>query len=163
VYIKIGRLQYWMRNYDLAMRAYSRVVDLDPQHARAHTRLGMVYAVTEDFDRAIDEFKLAQDLSGADPYLDCFLGYAHAKSGKRAVAKRAIEQLARRSRLEYVPAFCTALVYIGLGEVDQALLWLERAYKDRSVYMVFAKVEPLLDEIRKQSRFVRLMAEMHLS
>src|SRR5487761_179787 len=163
VYIKIGRLQYWMRNYELAMRAYSRVVDLDPRHARAHTRLGMVYAVTEDFDRAIDEFKLAQDLSGADPYLDCFLGYAHAKSGKRAVAKRVIEQLARRSRLEYVPAFCTALVYIGLGEVDHALLWLERAHKDRSAYMVFAKVEPLLDEIRKHPRFVRLLAEMLLS
>ena len=162
VYIKIGRLQYWMRNYDRALRAYNRVIGLDPQHARAHTRLGMVHAATEQFDQAIVEFKRAQELSGADPYLDSFLGYAHAKCGKRAVAKRTIEELARRSRREYVPAFCTGLVYIGLGEVERALLWLEKAYDDRSAYMVFAKVEPLLDEIRKHPRFAGLLTEMRL-
>jgi DNA-binding winged helix-turn-helix (wHTH) protein/tetratricopeptide (TPR) repeat protein len=162
VYIKTGRLHYWTRDYDGAMRAYNRVIGLDSQHARAHTRLGMVYAATGEFDKAIAGFRRAKELSGADPYLDSFLGYAHAKLGKRSVAKKVIEQLAERSQREYVPAFCTALIHVGLEDMERALQWLEKAYEDRSAYMVFVKVEPLLDQIRAEPRFQKLLEKMRL-
>ena len=163
VYIKTGRLHYWTRDYDGAVRAYNRVIGLDSLHARAHTRLGMVYAVTNELDKAIAEFRRAKELSGADPYLDGFLGYAYARAGKRSAARKAIEQLADRSQREYVPAFCTALIHVGLEDTDLGLLWLEKAYADRSAYMVFAKVEPLLDLIRPEPRFQRLLEKMRLS
>jgi DNA-binding winged helix-turn-helix (wHTH) protein/tetratricopeptide (TPR) repeat protein len=162
VYIKRGRLHYWMRDYEGAISAYSRVIGLDSQHARAHTRLGMVYAATAEFDKAITEFKRAKELSGADPYLDGFLGYAHARLGKRTTARKAVEQLADRSQREYIPAFCTALIYVGLEDTVQALRWLEKAYEDRSAYMVFVKVEPLLDQIRQEPRFQKLLNRMRL-
>src|SRR5579863_6860169 len=162
VYIKRGRLHYWMRDYEGAISAYSRVTGLDSGYARAHTRLGMVYAATGEFDKAITEFKRAKELSGADPYLDGFLGYAHARLGKRAMARKAVEQLSERSQREYIPAFCTALIHVGLEETDQALHWLERAYEDRSAYMVFAKVEPLLDRMRQEPRFQKLLHKMRL-
>lgn len=162
VHIKIGRLYYWDRDYGPAIDAYRRVVSLNPQHARAHTRLGMTYAAKQDFDGAIVEFKEARQLSGPDPYLDSFLGHAQANAGKLGIAKQTIDSLTQRSRHEYVPAFCTALIYIGLGELDRALNWLEKAYEDRSAYMVFAKVEPLLDPVRNKSRFQKLLDRMQL-
>lgn len=163
VYVKAGRLHYWKRDYDQAIHAYNRVTELDKRHARAHTRLGMVYSAIGEFDKAISEFKYAQELSGADPYLDSFLGYVHARLGKRTAAKHLIEQLSQRSRREYVPAFCTALIYLGLEEGDRALHWFEKAYEDRSAYMVFIKVEPLLDQIRSAPRFRRLLDKMRLT
>ena len=45
------------------------------------------------------------------------------------------------------------MIYAGLGEKDQAFAWLEKAYDDRSSYMVYLKVEPMLDRLRSDSRF----------
>jgi hypothetical protein len=61
-----------------------------------------------------------------------------------------------------VPAFSVVLVYIGLGERDHALEWLERAYQDRSAYMVYAKTDPLLDPLRSDPRFISLLHRMRL-
>ncbi|MGH9356148.1 MAG: tetratricopeptide repeat protein, partial [Terriglobia bacterium] len=49
VHIKVGRISYWRRDYDRAIEAYRKVIDLDPQYARAHTRLGMTYAAKQCF------------------------------------------------------------------------------------------------------------------
>lgn len=162
VQIKLGRLYYWSKDYDRAIEAFQEVISLNPQHARAHTRLGMTYAVKGAFAEAIEEFKEAQRLSGPDPYLDAFLGYVQARLGKRAAARKILEKLKQRSHAEYVPAFTSALVYVGLGDQDSALDWLLKAYKDRSSYMVFAKVEPLLDPLRSRPRLNDLLRRMGL-
>ena len=59
-----------------------------------------------------------------------------------------LEDLIRKSHTQYVPAFSIAFVYMGLGDNDRALDWLEKAYEDRSTYMVYAKTDALLDPIR---------------
>jgi hypothetical protein len=78
------------------------------------------------------------------------------------MARKAVEQLSERSQREYIPAFCSALIHVGLEETDQALHGLEKAHEDRSAYMVFAKVEPLLDQIREEPRFQKLLNKMRL-
>lgn len=162
VHIKVGRIAYWSREYDRAIEAYRKVIDLDPQYARAHTRLGMTYAAKQAFGDAISEFQEAQRLSGPDPYLVGLLGYAQALSGNTGIAGKMLEKLAQRSRRQFVPAFSMALICIGLGERDHALEWLEKSCQDRSTYMVFAKIEPLLDPIRPDPRFGALLRRMRL-
>ena len=68
--------------------------------------------------------------------------------------------LTRRSHTQYVPAFCIALVYIGLGDHDRAMDGLEKAYQERSTYMVYAKIDALLDPIRSDRRFIDLIQKM---
>jgi DNA-binding winged helix-turn-helix (wHTH) protein/tetratricopeptide (TPR) repeat protein len=162
VNIEVGRIFYWSRKYDRAIEAYRKVIDLNPHYARAHTRLGMAYAAEGSWGDAIHEFKEAQQLSGADPYLDGLLGYAEAMSGNLGRAQVTLEDLKQRSPLTYVPAFSAALVYIGLGEYDSAFEWLERAYQDRSTYLVYAKTDPLLDPVRSDPRFFALLQRMGL-
>jgi DNA-binding winged helix-turn-helix (wHTH) protein/tetratricopeptide (TPR) repeat protein len=162
VHIEVGRIFYWSRMYDRAIDAYRRVIDLDPQYARAHTRLGMTHAAAGNFFEAIREFKVAQKLSGADPYLDGLLGYAQGRSGNTASARIILEDLKQRAGHQYVPAFSVALACVGLSEHDQALEWLEKSYQDRSTYLVYAKTDPLLDPVRSDPRFAVLLHRMRL-
>jgi tetratricopeptide (TPR) repeat protein len=136
---------------------------LDPYFARAHTRLGMVYSAQGDFRGAIREFEQARQLSGPEPYLDGLVAYAQASSGQTRLARKTLNDLMQRSRVQFVPAFSIALVCLGLRDRDVALDWLAKAYQDRSTYMVYAKSDPILDTLRPDPRFSDLLKRMRLT
>jgi len=164
VLTEVGRVYYWNRQYDLAIEAFQKVISLDPQFARAHTRLGIAYVAKKNYSAALREFQQSAELSGSDPYLDGLMGYAQALSGNSAGASEVMTDLAARAkRHQFVPAFSLALVSIGLGDRSGAAEWLDRAYQDRSTYMVYAKVDPLLDPVRSDPRFSGLLQRMGLS
>jgi DNA-binding winged helix-turn-helix (wHTH) protein/Flp pilus assembly protein TadD len=160
---EVGWAYYSSHQYGSAIDAYQNVLDLDQNFARAHTRLGMVYAAQKNFSNAIREFKKAQDLSGPDPYVDGLLGYSEALSGNTDAARKLLLELTKRSHTEYVPAFSMALICIGLHENDRALSWLTQSFQQRSTYLVYAKTDPLLDSIRSDPRFGALMDQMGLA
>jgi hypothetical protein len=56
-----------------------------------------------------------------------------------------------------------AAVYVGLGEKTEALAWLERAYAEHDVNITYLKVEPELDDLRAEPRFVELVRRIGLS
>src|SRR5580700_10313088 len=160
--VVLGRLYYSSRQYEKATNVYRKVIELNPNFARAHMRLGMTYMAQRALGDSIHEFEEAKRLAPADPYVDGLLGYAEALSGNTAAAHKLLEELTLRSRDQYVPAFSIALIYIGLGEHDRALDWLERAYQDRSAYMVYAKTDPMLDPLRSDPQFISLLHRMRL-
>src|ERR1700730_7786081 len=149
-----------MHDYDQSVLAYRKVIDMEPQFARAHARLGMTYAAENKFSDAIQEFHQAQQLSGSDPYVDGLLGYAQARSGDKAAARNLLARLQNRARYKYVPAYSMALICIGLGDRDLALDLLSNSYADRSPYLVYAKMDPLLDSVRTDPKFTALLKIM---
>lgn len=157
-----SRIFYWNHEYDRAIAGYSKIIELDPQFASAHTRLGMTYLAKGSLPDAVHEFEQAESLSGADPYTEGLLGYAEGVSGNTGKAHQLIQKLTLRSRREYVPALSIALIYVGLGEREHALEWLSYSYQDRSTHMVYSKVDPLLDPLRSDPRFNALLHQMHL-
>ena len=56
-----------------------------------------------------------------------------------------------------------ALVHCGLGESDRALAWLEKAYVERSDYMPYLGLDPMLDGLRSDYRFAALVGRVGLS
>jgi len=70
--------------------------------------------------------------------------------------------LRRRKLTGYVPAASLILAYLGLGEYDQAFLWLEEAYKEQSNILQFLKVHPFFDPLRDDSRFKDLLRRIGL-
>jgi tetratricopeptide (TPR) repeat protein len=160
----VGRVLYFSRQYDLAISAFRNVFDLDPHFARAHTHLGTVYAARGLFVDALREFEEARRLSEFDPYLEGLIGYTHAMSGDTRKAQGLLHSLRQQSDSNrYVPAFTIALIHIGLGDTDSAFEWLDKAWRDRSTYMAFAKSEPLLDHLRSDRRFGKLLRLMKLT
>ena len=56
-----------------------------------------------------------------------------------------------------------AMLHTGLGEADAAFEWLDRALEDRRGWLAYLKVEPLLDPLRSDPRFTRLLERMRLA
>jgi len=154
---EVGRVFYLCRQYDPAIQAFSRAIDLDPHFARAHSRLGMAFAAQHSFQRAIQEFHKAEQLAGNDPYVDGFLGYCYASLGDEYVARELLKKLTRDGQQKFVPAYSVALICIGLMDRSTAMEWLTKSYEDRSTYLVFAQTDPLLDPVRADERFHRLI------
>lgn len=157
-----ARVEYFMHDYDRAIDIYRKAIDLDPQFASAHTRLGMAYLAKRDFKAAIEQFQAAQRIEGPDPYQEALIAYAQALSGDTKNAHRILDQLIAQSQHEYVPALSVALIYTALGERNLALEWLGRAYQDRSTHMIYAKVDPLFDPLRSEPGFRSVMQQMGL-
>jgi len=158
-----ARVLYWNRQYDTAIDCYRHVLHREPKFQEAYTRFAMAYLAKSSPREAISKLEAAQQLAGYDPYLEGLLGYAQARSGNAAAARKILEELTSRSGTQYVPAFSIALVYIGLGDREHAFEWLEKSYQDHSTFMVYAKTDPLLDPLRSDPRFTALLHQMEFS
>ena len=77
--------------------------------------------------------------------------------GHRDEAHRLVDELKRRQKTGYVPAAAFVNAYLGLGDNEQAMAWLERAYSEQSNILQWAKVHPYFDPLRGDHRFVDLL------
>jgi tetratricopeptide (TPR) repeat protein len=126
----------------------------------AHFYLIPSYEQKGMFDEAVRELETAIVLSGGSAAMMAWLGHVYAVSGRRDKALEVLEELKAKSEREYVASYYFVLVYLGLDEKDQALIWLERAYRERSTHLVWLKVDPIFDGLRADTRFTELMRRM---
>jgi TolB-like protein/DNA-binding winged helix-turn-helix (wHTH) protein/Flp pilus assembly protein TadD len=140
-----------------AMEALKKIIEIDPSFPRAHFRLGSAYENGGRYGEAIAELQKAVQLSAGDPYYEGALGHTYAVSGNVRAARRMLALLKSRSRQQYIPAYAIALIYAGLGEKEKAFTWLGKAYDDRSTSLAYLKVDPVLNSLRSDPRFVALV------
>ena len=81
------------------------------------------------------------------------LGYGYAASGQTAAAHDVLRQLREKLDRQHVSAYHVAPIALALGDTNQAYEWLERAYRDRSDWLVYLDVDPWLDALRTEPRF----------
>jgi eukaryotic-like serine/threonine-protein kinase len=157
----VGQNFYCARQYDLAIDTLRKTLDMDPNYWLARMFLGLSYEATGDLPRALAEFQRASGTTTI-PWPSAELGHAYAILGKKREAEEILEQLKDRSKQSYVPAYDFAEIYIGLGDKDQALASLEKAYADRSMLLTFLKVDPELDSLHSDPRFKDLVRRVGL-
>jgi len=114
------------------------------------------------FAEAVAEARKAKGLSGVATRPTAFLGYALAKSGRRAEARTELEGLLKLSKERYVSPYSIAMIYNGLGKREETLAWLERGYQQREPRMVFLKAEPKWNNLRDDPRFQDLLRRVGL-
>jgi tetratricopeptide (TPR) repeat protein len=122
----------------------------------------MAYEQKGMFTEAINEFNEAKRLDPGQPFTLGYLGHAYAISGRRDEALKMIEEMKQRANRTYVDPFSVAIIYVGLGEKDEAFDWLEKAYVARSESLLFYKDAPILDALRSDPRFADLIRRMNL-
>ncbi len=154
--VSLGWAYYFARRYDLVVEQARKTLEMDPQFAFALWSLGMAYTQQDENDLAIEAFERAHTISGGGLTFKAHLGYAYALSGRRQEAEQVITELAGLKNGRYVSSYYFAMIYLGLGEVDQALSFLEAAMVERSGFMAFIKVEPMLDSLRSHPRFAEI-------
>jgi DNA-binding NtrC family response regulator/TolB-like protein len=126
---------------------------------------GEVYTRNEQmgkYEEAIAAFQTALTGSGGNPVPLAALAHVYAAAGRRGEAKRKLSELDQLSKQAYVPPYWMALVHAGVDEKDAAFEWLERAYEDRDVWLVWLKREPRFDVLRSDPRFENLLRRIGL-
>ena len=149
------------RQYNQAIEQLRKTTEMDQGFYYAHWWLGIAYEMKGSLEEALAEYQKARQLTD-DPRMLAMLGHGLAVSGKRDEALRTLDQLKEMAKERYVQAYSLTIVYVGLGEKDQALQWLERDYQDRAVDMLSLKVDPLLDSLRSDPRFADLVRRVGL-
>ncbi len=152
----LGSNYCYARRYDEAIAQLRKTLEMDPGFYIAHVVLGQALDAKGARDAAIVEYQKARALND-DPSVLGVLARAYGLSGNKLEAEKILDQLKELSKQRYVAAYSFALVYLGLGDKEQALRWLEQSYQDRAGSDIgFIRVDPLLDPLRGDPRFEAL-------
>jgi TolB-like protein/Tfp pilus assembly protein PilF len=150
------------RKYDRAIEQAKKTLELDPGFWLPREFLAIAYMGQGRYAEAVAELEKTGPSSTIPLRGVGIAGYAYAISGRRADALRLLEELEERSKREYVSPSARALIYIGLGDKDQAFAWLDRAYAERDWRLRELKTSALYDSLRSDPRFTRLLKQVHL-
>ena len=157
-----GHVLYLARDYDAAIAQYRQALEIDPAFGPAHLWFGRPYLQKGMYGEAVAEIQKAVESSGGSTISLAVLAHAYASAGKRLEAREILQRLLEKSRTRYVPSYWIALIFVGFGDIEQAIAWLERAYEERSSWLVWIGVEPRFDPLRGDPRFASLLRRMRL-
>lgn len=147
---------FFARDYDKAIQHLLALLDQEPRFFPAHFSLGRIYVQTGTQEQAVAAFEKALQFS-RNQEVQPALAHAYALSGRAGKAKVILEELKSHTTGRYMASPMIARVYLGLGEFEQALDWLQRGLDERSYWMVFLKMDPVYDPIRSHPRFCELL------
>ncbi len=154
-----GLALLYQRKYDRAIEELQKTLEFDPNHFVTHFFLGQAYLHTGDYGKAIAAFKQGNMASWADGHL----GYAYAVSGETEKARELIEAIQAGSQPEYLAPYHLAVIWLGLGEKDEALERLSQACDLRSSQLFWIKNFPEFDSVRDDPRFRAVLRRMNLA
>jgi len=157
----VGWHYYFQRRFDLALDQLAKALEMDPNFPPAHLFLGQVYVQLSRLEDANKEFQKAISASGESPRYLAGAGYGYAQSGNTREAQKMLVVLKQLSKRRYVSSLDIAVIYIGLGEKDRAVEWLQKAYEERSAFLIFLRVDPRYDPLRSDPRFQDLLRRMN--
>jgi len=158
----LGYAYYMARQYSQAIEQEQKTLELDPSFTQARAVLGRAYLQKSMYKEGIAEFEKRLAISPSDRPGLSDLGYGYAVMGRGADAQKILDQLAMISKQKYVSASNVGRIYVGLGEQDHAIEWLEKAYNERAVTLLYVKVDPRFDPLRSDPRFQDLLRRMNL-
>ena len=148
------------RRFDESVGQSRKTLEMDSRFAVAHYELGQALTQQHQFPAAIEELERAISFSGGNQTFQSNLAYVYALAGKKEKAKELLAKLIHPSNGSLNPAE-VALVYVGLGDNGQAMVWLEKAYQERFNPSVLLR--PSFDPLRSDSRFQDLMQRIRPS
>jgi TolB-like protein/tetratricopeptide (TPR) repeat protein len=149
------------RRYDEYLAFCRHALEVDPTFWPNHFSLAWAYELTKDLSHAVAEYEVADQLSESSLTL-AHLAHAYALAGRRSDAEKLLVKITAQAKQRYVPAVHFAFVYEGLGDRDNALKWLQKAYDDRYWWMIELKTDPRWDSLRSDRRFQDLVLRVGL-
>jgi adenylate cyclase len=156
----VGHVLYLSGQYDEAIEQYKKAVELDPSFMLTHVWFGRPYLEKGMFTEAIAELETAVKLSGESTLALAMLGHGMASAGHRDEAMEILEILKERSRSRYVPSYWIAVIYNGFKDREQVITWMQKAFDERSSWLVWSNVEPRFAWLRDDPDFASLMQAM---
>jgi TolB-like protein/DNA-binding winged helix-turn-helix (wHTH) protein len=137
--------------FEESVQQSKKTLALDPNFAVGHFQMAEALVQQRQYQAAIAEFQQAIELSGHMAAFDANLAHAYAVSGRKAEALKIAKNMETRANLNPSANASIALIYVGLGDLDQAMAWLNKAYDARFNPSIL--IRPAFDPLRSDARF----------
>lgn len=147
---------------DEAIEQFLLTLQMQPDFIPALGWLGLAWERRGDYPKAIDAFERALEINDV-AILRASVAHALAAAGETAKARANLDELTELATRRYVSPYDFAVMHTGLGQADQAFVWLDRAVEDRSAWMVFLRVDHRLDPLRSDERFDQVLERSGLA
>jgi len=136
--------------------------EMDPGFWVTPLMLGNAYTLQRKYSEAIQELSKARDASHGNSQAIALIGYAVALAGDYNKAREILDELQKLATKRYVAHYNIALVYVGLGNRDEALNELEKATDEHDVLVTLLKVDPRWDSFRSNPKFIQILKRVGL-
>jgi len=146
---------YLARQYDQAIIEARKAAEMFPKFFLPHMSLGACLLGKGDIAGALEELEKANAMEEM-PLVASRLGFTYARAGRKTEAHKVLDTLQDQAKSRYVAPFFIAMIYTGLDEKDQAFAWLEKSYQEREWWLCWLKMDPQLDSLRSDPRFIDL-------
>jgi TolB-like protein/Flp pilus assembly protein TadD len=146
--------------YDESVQQSQKTIEMDPHFGVAHYQLGQTLEQKHQHDEAIAEFRRAIELAGGNTTFESNLANAFAVSGRKVEAMKMVQDLEGRQSQDSSTSASIALIYVGLGDSDHAMIWLNKAYQARFNPSILMR--PGFDPLRSDPRFQDLLHRIGL-
>jgi len=157
---ELGRMYVLAKRYDEAISQLRNTVEMNPEFYWGHRFLGYALELKGSTVEAIDEYHKAFELND-DPVVLAMLAHAEGTIGRQNEAQQILAQLTEQARTRYVSGYAFSVMYLGMGEKNEAFDWIERATRDHGDYFIkFIAVDPYFDLLHGDPRFEALVAKM---
>ncbi|MCH7939508.1 MAG: tetratricopeptide repeat protein [Candidatus Marinimicrobia bacterium] len=149
---------YWSYGrYDEALEEARRALEINPNFPIGLYVLGLVYSSMGRYDESIEAHKKA---GAIHPNWGWGLGYTYALAGQRVEALKVAAEL--KAAGNNWNTWGLAEIYATLGEIDEALHWIEEAYKTRHGYTPWIGWNPVFEPLRDDPRFQKVHQRLNL-
>jgi serine/threonine-protein kinase len=158
----LGGMLCFARKYDLSIEQCQKTLEMDSHFWPALKFLGVSYLQNGNLGEAEAVLERGVRDSENNPIMVATLGHAYAVAGMPARAEELLASLNSRSPHGYVPSLCSAFIQMGLGNRDAAFSELEKAFEERSGWLMFLRVDPRFDSLHSDPRFHALLQRIGL-
>ena len=158
----IGWTYLYARRYEQARYHLERAITMNPNAEETFRVLGVTLSLEGKHADAERVLRETAAMPGAGTYTSASLGYVLARGGQHDEARLYLAHLEAHAAIGYVSPVAFATILLGLGDVEGALDWTERAYADRRGWLAYLNVNPLMDPMRRHPRFEALVKRMNL-
>jgi serine/threonine-protein kinase len=158
---QLGYIYCLQRDWNRAITQCRTALDLDPQFW-VYMLLGSCYFHMGRYDDAIRAMETQAQVLGRSSFALGGLGWAYAQTGRRGEALELLEELHERAQHGYTPSWSFAVIHSGLGEMDKAFDWFEKAIDEHEPLMLHVDVHPNYDPLHTHPRYRALLRKMNM-
>ncbi len=145
------------RRFEEARREFSHAVALDPEAAFPLWSLGYAQLHTGALGEAIATLERGVEATRREHFFQlALLGSALAAAGRTGEARAILAELREKASRLYVPPFDLAVLLTALGESNEALAMLERAYEERNALLWYRLHMPNFDSLTREPRYRKI-------
>jgi TolB-like protein/class 3 adenylate cyclase/Flp pilus assembly protein TadD len=158
----IAHLLYYAGRYEESLAESDKALKLSPDFVLAHRDRGSVFLMQKKYPEAIAEFEKVRTMMGESPYSLGSLGHAYGRAGRTNEARQILGELKESMTGGRAVSYDLATVHVGLGEMNEAFVWLERAVASHDWDPRACKVDPFMADLLKDPRYPALLKKYGL-